>query len=75
MLTLYAPVILVEKSYRDQLSVNSLFQPARMMTKCDPRRGCHAYHGDIVLKDVNAVMDEAHHPVYRVSINEGKGCV
>ena len=75
MLTLYAPVILVEKSYRDQLSVNSLFQPARMMMKCDPRRRCHAYHGDVVLKDANAVMDEAHHPVYRVSINEGKGCV
>ena len=64
-----------EKSYHDQLSVaeitNSLFQPARMMTKFDPHRGCHAYHGDVVLKDVNAIMDKAHHPVYRVSINEG----
>jgi hypothetical protein len=24
---------------------------------------------------VNAVVDEAHHPVYRVSINEGNRCV
>ena len=79
MLTSYAPVILVEKSYRDQLSVaeitNSLFQPARMMTKCYPRRRCHAYHGDVVLKDVSAAVDEAHHSVYRVIINEGNRCV
>ena len=79
MLTSYAPVILVEKSYRDQLFVaeitNSLFQPARKMTKCYPRRRCHAYHGDVVLKDVSAAVDEAHHSVYRVIINEGNRCV
>eukprot|EP00501_MAST-03F_sp_TOSAG23-6_P000169 GSMAST32.ASY1.ANO1.172.1 assembled CDS len=39
----YAPVISAEKAYHEQLSVseitNSVFEPAGMMTKCDPRHG------------------------------------
>ncbi|KAH8053240.1 hypothetical protein JL720_14719 [Aureococcus anophagefferens] len=42
MLTSYAPVISAEKAYHEQLSVaeitNSVFEPAGMMTKCDPPR-------------------------------------
>ncbi|KAH8053736.1 hypothetical protein JL722_9211 [Aureococcus anophagefferens] len=63
MLTSYAPVISAEKAYHEQLSVaeitNSVFEPAGMMTKCDPRHGkymacCLMYRGDVVPKDVNA---------------------
>ena len=47
-----------------------------MMTKCDPRHGkymdcCRAYRGDIVPKDVDAAVDEAHLPVYDVSFSIG----
>ena len=42
MLTSYAPVISAEKAYHEQLSVAeitmSVFEPASMMVKCDPRR-------------------------------------
>ena len=41
MLTSYAPVISAEKAYHEQLSVAeitmSVFEPASMMVKCDPR--------------------------------------
>ena len=38
---------------------NSVFEPANMMVKCDPRHGkymacCLMYRGDVVPKDVNA---------------------
>eukprot|EP00567_Pseudictyota_dubia_P002382 CAMPEP_0197465128 /NCGR_PEP_ID=MMETSP1175-20131217/64379_1 /TAXON_ID=1003142 /ORGANISM="Triceratium dubium, Strain CCMP147" /LENGTH=640 /DNA_ID=CAMNT_0043001133 /DNA_START=116 /DNA_END=2041 /DNA_ORIENTATION=+ len=65
MLTSYAPVISAEKAYHEQLSVaeitNSVFEPAGMMTKCDPRHGkymacCLMYRGDVVPKDVNAAV-------------------
>ena len=65
MLTSYAPVISAEKAYHEQLSVaeitNSVFEPANMMTKCDPRHGkymacCLMYRGDVVPKDVNAAV-------------------
>jgi Tubulin C-terminal domain len=40
MLTTYAPIISAEKAYHEQLSAaeitNSVFEPAGMMTKCDP---------------------------------------
>merc|ERR1711959_876074 len=63
MLTSFAPVISAEKAYQEQLSVaeitNSVFEPAAMMVKCDPRHGkymacCMMYRGDVVPKDVNA---------------------
>ena len=63
MLTSYAPIISAEKAYHEQLSVaeitNSVFEPAAMMVKCDPRHGkymacCMMYRGDVVPKDVNA---------------------
>ncbi|EER15536.1 Tubulin alpha chain, putative, partial [Perkinsus marinus ATCC 50983] len=65
MLTSYAPVISAEKAYHEQLSVaeitNSVFEPASMMVKCDPRHGkymacCMMYRGDVVPKDVNAAV-------------------
>ncbi|CAJ1331711.1 unnamed protein product [Effrenium voratum] len=43
MLTSFAPVISAEKAYHEQLSVAeitmSVFEPASMMVKCDPRHG------------------------------------
>merc|ERR1712194_126052 len=63
MLTSYAPIISAEKAYHEQLSVaeltNSVFEPASMMVKCDPRHGkymacCLMYRGDVVPKDANA---------------------
>merc|ERR1712226_863012 len=63
MLSSYAPIISAEKAYHEQLSVaeitNSVFEPASMMVKCDPRHGkymacCMMYRGDVVPKDVNA---------------------
>merc|ERR1712166_1473356 len=40
---------------------NSCFEPANMMTKCDPRHGkymacCLLYRGDVVPKDVNSAI-------------------
>merc|ERR1712178_435241 len=55
-LSSYAPVISAEKAYHGQLSVaeitNSVFEPASMMVKCDPRHGkymacCLMYRGDV----------------------------
>ena len=55
MLTSYAPVISAEKAYHEQLSVAeitmSVFEPASMLVKCDPRHGkymacCMMYRGD-----------------------------
>merc|ERR1712107_899973 len=65
MLSSYAPVISAEKAYHEQLSVaeitNAAFEPASMMSKCDPRHGkymacCLMYRGDVVPKDVNAAV-------------------
>ena len=61
----YAPVISAEKAYHEQLSVaeitNTLFEPANMMVKCDPRHGKYMactclYRGDVVPKDVGAAV-------------------
>jgi len=58
-------VISAEKAYHEQLSVaeitNAVFEPASMMTKCDPRHGkymacCLMFRGDVVPKDVNAAV-------------------
>ncbi|KAH9258294.1 tubulin alpha-1A chain [Batrachochytrium salamandrivorans] len=63
MLCSMAPVISAEKAFHEMLSVseitNAAFEPANMMSKCDPRHGkymacCLMYRGDIVPKDVNA---------------------
>eukprot|EP00438_Fugacium_kawagutii_P001587 Skav221829 [mRNA] locus=scaffold885:255567:286432:+ [translate_table: standard] len=64
MLTSYAPVISAEKAYHEQLSVAeitmSVFEPASMMVKCDPRHGkymaCCMMYRDVVPKDVNAAV-------------------
>jgi len=65
MLCSYAPVISRDKSFHESYSVaeltSSLFEPANMMAKCDPRRGkymsvCLMYRGDIVPKDVTAAI-------------------
>ena len=43
MLSSYAPIISAEKAYHEQLSVAeitmSVFEPASMFVKCDPRHG------------------------------------
>ena len=67
MLSSYAPIISAEKAYHEQLSVAeitmSVFEPASMFVKCDPRHGkymacCMMYRGDVVPKDVNAILPE-----------------
>merc|ERR1712139_527496 len=67
MLSSYAPIISAEKAYHEQLSVaeitNSVFEPASMMVKCDPRHGkymacCMMYGCDD--------QDEAPDPVRRL---------
>jgi len=61
----FAPVIAAEKAYHEQLSVSeitaSVFEPANMMVKCDPRHGKYMacvlmYRGDVVPKDVNGAI-------------------
>merc|ERR1711964_206079 len=51
MLTSYAPIISAEKAYHEQLSVaeitNSVFEPASMMVKCDPRLEVHGLLHDV----------------------------
>jgi len=65
MLCSYAPIISSDKAHHEQLSVpeltNSVFEPANMMAKCDPRHGkymacCLMYRGDIVPKDVTSAV-------------------
>ena len=64
MLSSYAPIISAEKAYHEQLSVAeitmSVFEPASMFVKCDPRHGkymacCMMYRGDVVPKDYQLV--------------------
>ncbi|CAK0819626.1 unnamed protein product [Prorocentrum cordatum] len=49
MLSSYAPVISAEKAYHEQLSVAeitmSVFEPASMYVKCDPRHGKYMPYG------------------------------
>ncbi|GMP21654.1 hypothetical protein CsSME_00000011 [Camellia sinensis var. sinensis] len=65
MLSSYALVISVRKAYHEQLSIpeiiNSVFEAASMMAKCDLRHGkymacCLMYCGVIVPKDVNVAV-------------------
>jgi tubulin alpha len=65
MLSSYAPVITAEKAYHENLSVaeitTSVFEPASMMAKCDPRHGkymacCMMFRGDLTPKDVQAAV-------------------
>jgi len=65
MLCSYAPVINKDRAVHEAMTVSeltsSVFEPANMMAKCDPRTGkymacCLMYRGDVVPKDVtNAV--------------------
>ena len=66
MLTSYAPVISAEKAYHEQLSVAeitmSVFEPASMMVKCDPRHGkymacCMMYRGHSASKGRLACLE------------------
>jgi len=65
MLCSYAPIISAENRHHEQLTVadltNSVFEPANMMAKCDPRHGkymscCLMYRGDVVPKDVSSAV-------------------
>ena len=65
MLSSYAPIISLEKASHELVSVteiaNSSFEPTSMMAKCDQGHGkymvfCMIYRGNVVLKDVNAVV-------------------
>lgn len=61
----YAPLHSREKALHEQTTVveisNSCFDRTNLMVKCDPARGkymacCMLYRGDVVPKDVNAVI-------------------
>ncbi|GFO45704.1 tubulin alpha chain [Plakobranchus ocellatus] len=61
----YAPIISAEKAYHEQLTtsqiLNSLFEPANQMLRCDPSRGKYMactvlYRGDVTPADVNAAI-------------------
>lgn len=65
MLSSYAPIISAEKAAHEALSApeltNTVFEPASMMAKCDPRHGkymacCLMYRGDIVPKDISTAI-------------------
>ncbi|CAE7259409.1 TUBA [Symbiodinium microadriaticum] len=66
MLTSYAPVISAEKAYHEQLSVAeitmSVFEPASMMVKCDPRHGkymacCMMYRAALRISNSTAIAE------------------
>ncbi|KAJ6638094.1 Tubulin alpha-8 chain [Pseudolycoriella hygida] len=61
----YAPLNSVQKALHEQTSVmeisNACFDRSNLMAKCDPAKGkymacCILYSGDVVPKDVNAVI-------------------
>ncbi|KAJ6638093.1 Tubulin alpha-4A chain [Pseudolycoriella hygida] len=61
----YAPLNSVQKALHEQTSVmeisNACFDRSNLMVKCDPAKGkymacCMLYSGDVVPKDVNAVI-------------------
>lgn len=65
MLSSYAPVISPKRAYHELCSVNEItkavFEPSRMMAKCDPSKGkymtcCLMYRGDVAPKDVNTAV-------------------
>ena len=64
MLSNYTPIISAKNAYHKQLSVAeitmSVFEPATMMVKCDPRHGkymacCLMFRRDVGPKDVNVL--------------------
>ena len=65
MLSSFAPVISAEEAYHGQLSVakisNAVFEPAVMMSKCDPLHSkymatCLMFRRHVVPKDVNPAV-------------------
>lgn len=61
----YAPVISAERAYHEQLTtaqlLNSCFEPANQMLRCDPTKGKYMactvlYRGDVSPADVNAAI-------------------
>ncbi|GKA39892.1 tubulin alpha-3 chain [Tanacetum coccineum] len=65
MLSSYAPIISSARAHYELCSVpeitKAVFEPSRMMAKCDPSRGkymacCLMYRGDIAPKDVNKAV-------------------
>ncbi|PWA34303.1 pi-tubulin [Artemisia annua] len=65
MLSSYAPIISSARAHYELCSVpeitKAVFEPSRMMAKCDPSRGkymacCLMYRGDIAPKDVNQAV-------------------